>query len=85
MSVKTLTRADRPTTKAWVSKLNAKIDVTSIEDLHRTFCNRLHVTRGQQGETIIACQPQDSLRLDKIMETSDLFSRQTIYADLEDA
>lgn len=80
MSIKTLKRADRPTTKAWVSKLNAKIDVTSIEDLQRTFCNRLHVTRGQQGETIIACQPQDAVRLETIMLTCDLFSEQTIYA-----
>lgn len=86
MSPKKLKRADRPTVKAWVSKPGEQIDLQSINNLQKSFGNRLNVTRGQNGETIVAYQPQDKKRLEKIMDTCSLFSEQSIYADLpEDA
>tara|TARA_B100000745_G_scaffold298331_1_gene246792 strand:+ start:1476 stop:1724 length:249 start_codon:yes stop_codon:yes gene_type:complete len=82
MSPTTHEQADRPTVKAWVSKPGKAVDVQSLEDLQKTFGNRLNVSNGQYGETIIACQPQDKDRLDTIMCTGDMFTEQTIYADL---
>lgn len=79
MSVKTLPRAKRPTIKAWVSKPEAEIDLQSLNDLQKAFGNRLQILRGTHGEVIIASQPQDKLRLDRIMDSSDLFSKQVVY------